>query len=208
MYTSELPLIIHGCGRLSEILSLWMSSSFSNVYYLVDSAYINPHHIPQSNIISDVSQFSSAHYISSIGYKDMSARRLAFDTLKARENILPVNYFHPHSHIAQTVKIGTGNIVFPGVVIEDGVTIGDNNIIWSNTSICHDSVVKDHCFIAASSVIGGYSILENSCFIGFGTIINENLRLSSKIRTASGTVVIDSQLETGISICGVPSRRM
>ena len=206
--TKPLPLIIHGSGRLSEILSHWISGSYSRIYYLVDSGYSNQNQSYRSNIIPDVSHFSSAHYISSIGYKDMMARKVAFETIKAMENILPINYLHPQSYIAETANIGIGNIIFPGVVIEDGVKIGNNNVIWSNCTLCHDSVIGDHCFIASSSVIGGYTRVENSCFIGFGTIINENLLLKQQIKTASGTVVIRNQLESGISICGVPSRRM
>ena len=205
-------LVIHGAGRLSEMTSKFVGNKYDKIVSFVNPEYSS--RLPQDHCLSVITSFpseiveGSADYISTIGYKNMEARKHAFCTLSANYFLDPVNIIHPRSFISPEADIGVGNIFFPGVVIEDGVKIGDNNIFWSNSCICHDSTLGSHNFFAASVTVGGFCSVEECCFLGFGSIINEDLKIAKRTFVASGTVLTKSQLIPGARICGVPARLM
>ena len=210
-------LIIHGAGRLSEIVAGFASSQYSKILRYVDKSFLDSNNFdaqahaswPIIHNISESDLLRCPAYISSIGYKNMNARKQAFvHTLRANQSIKPVNVIHGNAYVSHESIIGTGNIIFPGVVIEPGVSIGDNNIFWSNCTICHDAIIGSHNFIASSSVVGGFTKIGDSCFLGFGSIVNDNLNIANNTFLASATTVIKSQPVVGVSMCGVPARVM
>ena len=208
-------LIIHGAGRLSEIVASFAPSQYSTILRYVDESFLTTNKsatqssLPIIHNISELNLPDSPAYISSIGYKNMQSRKDAFlKILAENQSIQPVNIIHDNAFVSHESIIGTGNIIFPGVVIEPGASIGNNNIFWSNCTICHDAIIGSHNFLASSSVVGGYSRIGDSCFLGFGSIINDNLNIANKTFLASGTTVIKNQPLVGVAMCGVPARMM
>lgn len=210
--TPNKVLVLHGAGRLSEIVSKFVGDKYERII-----SYVNPMYLDQLSdnyglpVVTSLSREiieNQADYVSAIGYKNMRARKIAFCDLARNPELSPVNIIHPHAFVSSDAQMGVGNIVFPGVVVEDGVSIGDNNIFWSNSCICHDSVIGSHNFFAASVTVGGFSIISECCFLGFGSIINEELEIVDRTFLASGTVLTKSQLTPGTRMCGVPARIM
>lgn len=207
-------IILHGSGRLSQIVFNMVASNYEKVYSYVDSAYLNSpdnkHSFPVISSLDTDLVGLKADYISTIGYKNMQLRRSAYLAMcgNSSTSLRPINIVHPSAYISPKASIGVGNIFLPGVVIEDGVFIGDNNIFWSNGCICHDAVIGSHNFFAASVTIGGYSVVGESCFLGFGSIVNESLKLADSTFLASGAVLIRNQAIVGARLCGVPAKQM
>lgn len=202
-------IIIHGAGRLSEIVYNIIKDDYKEFYLYVDDNYLGCLQ-PNSSVpvISSLPHGISADYVSTIGYKNMANRKIAYISMSNNECLSAVNIVHPAACISPFAHIGVGNIFFPGVVVEDGVCIGDNNIFWSNACICHDAVIGSHNFFAASVTIGGYCIIGEACFLGFGSIVNEQLELADHTFAASGSVLVKSQLTIGARLCGVPAKVM
>ena len=73
-------LIIHGAGRLSEIVASFASGQYSTILRYVDESYLKTNKsatqssLPIIHNISDVDP-SSLLYISSIGYKNMQSEK-------------------------------------------------------------------------------------------------------------------------------------
>ena len=207
-------IILHGAGRLSQIVFNMVESKYDQVFSYVDSGYLNIFETKNSfPVISSLETDligTNVDYISTIGYKNMEQRKSAYlDMCESLSTCLtPINIVHPTAYISTRAHIGVGNIFFPGVVIEDGVSIGDNNIFWSNACICHDAVIDSHSFFAASVTIGGHCHVGESCFLGFGSIVNETLNLAASTFLASGTVLIRDQPIVGARLCGVPAKQM
>lgn len=212
---SDRSLIIHGAGRLSNIIESFLERSYDKIYRFVDYSCALQHnsdapHVNTSIIseMPDCVDGKTLDYVSSIGYNNMLSRKNAYMSMTSLEIIVPINVVHQNAYVSPDADIGLGNVFFPGVIVEPGVTIGDNNIIWSNAVVCHDSKIGSHNFIAASSVIGGFSCLGDSVFLGFGSIINEHLNVCSHSFLASGTVLTKSISAEGLRLCGVPAKPM
>lgn len=212
MTSSNKVLVLHGAGRLAEIVSNFPGNKYERIVSYINPEYSN--NLPVDYSLPVITSFpielidSQSDYISTIGYKNMKSRKSAFCNLAHNHFLSPINIIHSHSFVASNVQMGVGNIIFPGVVVEDGVSIGDNNIFWSNSCICHDTVIGSHNFFAASVTVGGFGLVGESCFLGFGSIMNEELEIVNRTFIASGTVLTKSQLTPGARMCGVPARIM
>lgn len=212
--TNNKVIILHGSGRLSQIIFNMVESKYEKVFSYVDSSYLNS--FKNNSSVPVISSFDTdlvgpnADYISTIGYKNMHQRKSAYLNMCTNTTLClsPVNVIHPLAYISSKASIGVGNIFFPGVIVEDGVSIGDNNIFWSNACICHDAVIDSHNFFAASVTIGGYCSVGQSCFLGFGSIVNESLKIADSTFLASGTVLVRNQPIVGARLCGVPAKLM
>ena len=202
-------VILHGAGRLSEIIYNVVKDDYEKFYLYVDADYLKYlQSYTKIPVISSLPDGVSADYISTIGYKSMEKRKSAYIFMSSKDGLSSVNIVHPAAYISPAAKIGVGNIFFPGVIVEDGVCIGDNYVFWSNACICHDAIIGNHGFFAASVTIGGYCIIGESCFLGFGSIVNEQLELADCTFSASGSVIVKSQLIVGARLCGVPAKVM
>ncbi|MCP9890257.1 hypothetical protein KBY57_04155 [Cyanobium sp. Aljojuca 7D2] len=213
--TINKTLVIHGASRLAAIAYSFIQDQYDQVYRYIDPSFL-PVHEPTSidgnqiiiPIISSLSSDCPVDYVSSIGYKNMTARKIAFENIVASKPVSPINIVHPNAFVSPDAILGLGNIIFPGVIIENGACIGDNNIIWSNSCICHDATLGSHNFIAASSIIGGFSHMGNCVFLGFGSIINDKISIASNSFLASGAVVTKNIDTEKTRVCGVPAKIM
>jgi sugar O-acyltransferase (sialic acid O-acetyltransferase NeuD family) len=210
-------LVIHGATRLSDIVISYLSHAYDQIYKYVDQDAIEKQDLLQTEttrhtqIISNLSSIidnASIDYISSIGYRNMGARKAAYERMLMHDTLNPINIIHPSAYLAPDAEIGLGNIIFPGATIENGVRIGNNNIIWSNTCICHDAKIGSHNFLAASSTIGGFATIGDCSFLGFGSIVNQELSLCNFSFLASGSVLTKSINNERTRVCGIPAMPM
>ena len=174
----------------------FLLGQYQQIHRYIDQAFLNSNpsssiSSPKSDFITDINSVCrgiSFDYISTIGYKNMAARKQVFEWACEHKRLNPINIIHETCYISPDSKIGKGNIFFPGVIVEPGAIVGNNNIMWSNTTLCHDSILGSHNFIAASSVLGGHVKVGDLCFLGFGSIINDNLEVVDRTFLASGVL--------------------
>ncbi|AYV86319.1 MAG: hypothetical protein Solumvirus4_17 [Solumvirus sp.] len=85
-----------------------------------------------------------------------------------------INAIHPQAIIideSKSMKIGVGNVICPGVVIQVGVVIGNHNIINTNASIDHHGNIGNYCHLAPNTAICGNVTIHEGVFIGVGSSI-------------------------------------
>ncbi len=61
---------------------------------------------------------------------------------------------HPTAIVGTNVKLGSGNVIGPNVIIEDGVHIGDNNQFLAGAYICSGTEIGNANVVHMHSVIG------------------------------------------------------
>lgn len=128
-----------------------------------------------------------------------------------------VKRFRPFSPqrewLHESVGLGEGTVIQPGVFIGEGVTIGDNCIIHSNVTIYDFTEIGDQVIIHAGAVIGadafyykrrpafydklescGKVVIEDNVEIGAGTTIDKGV--SGITRIGAGTK-IDNHVHIG-----------
>ena len=86
-------LIIHGAGRLSEIVASFAPGQYSTILRYVDESFLTTNKsatqssLPIIHNISELNLPDSPAYISSIGYKNMQSRKDAFLKIPCRKSI-------------------------------------------------------------------------------------------------------------------------
>ncbi len=145
------------------------------------------------------------------------------------------NKIHKTAIIADTVKLGKGNVIYPYAVIgyrgfirteselTGSVTIGNNNRIGAHTFIAHDVTIGDanilmsyvnighDCIIGNTNEIGAKSILCGHVVIGnynkikVGVSVRNRILIGNATLIGMGSVVVKS-VSNGKEVKGNPAR--
>src|SRR3989344_3760006 len=91
-------------------------------------------------------------FIVGIGYSNLKVRKEVFERAK-RLGFTPINAIHKTSGIDETVRLGSGVTIFPGVAINTNAVIGDNVTIYSGSVIEHECKIGNHVYIGPGAVL-------------------------------------------------------
>lgn len=116
-----------------------------------------------------------------------------------------INVISEHAIISPYVKMGKGNVVMPGAVINVDTVIGDGCIINTNCSIDHDGHIGDFVHVAPGAAIAGSVAIGGGTFCGVGCRIIDGVKVGKNVVVGAGTVII-SNIESDCTIVGVPAR--
>jgi sugar O-acyltransferase (sialic acid O-acetyltransferase NeuD family) len=118
-----------------------------------------------------------------------------------------INFIHPSSYLAPSVKIGRGNVFLPCSVLQNNVSVSDFNIFNTNCTIEHDTKVGSSNFFAAGCTVGSSVEISNYNFFGLNCCIKEGLSIPEASFFGMGSTVINSPRETNEIWYGNPARR-
>jgi UDP-3-O-[3-hydroxymyristoyl] glucosamine N-acyltransferase len=103
-----------------------------------------------------------------------------------------VNHFRPFTAatklVSDTVKIGEGTVIMPGVFIGHQVTIGNNCIIHPNVSLLDYTRIGNNVIIQSGTTIGSDAFYYNT---------KKNRDVWYKKMASCGEVVIEDDVEIG-----------
>lgn len=103
-----------------------------------------------------------------------------------------VKHFRPFipqtQNIHNTVVVGEGTFIYPGVFIGSNCTIGKNCIIHPNVTIHEHCIIGDNVIIQAASVIGSNAFYYNT---------KKNRDVWFKQMESCGRVIIEDDVEIG-----------
>lgn len=100
-------------------------------------------------------------------------------------------------YIDESVDIGDGSVIYPGVVIEGNCVIGSNCVIGPGCFI-KDSRIGDNCQVYSSHVFSSNIGINN--MVGPYAFIRENSNVGNSIRLGSFVEVKDSSIDSGSKI--------
>lgn len=87
-------------------------------------------------------------------------------------------------------------IYHKNIVINNNAKLGDNVILHG------DNCIGNNCITDECPIIG------NNVDIGYGSILIGNIKIADNIRIGANSVVTKSFLEKGITIAGVPAKKI
>ncbi|WP_434926808.1 hypothetical protein [Shewanella sp. HL-SH2] len=205
-------LVIFGCSSFSNSI-IALCNKIENIEVVaicVDDEYLLD--LPETFSGLQVVGFNeslllhpNASYAIAVGYKCMRTRKLIYDKL-IKHNLNIATLISPNAHV-DAIKIGSGCIIFDGVVIEQGAFIHDNVTIWSNVTICHDVEVDSHCFIAANSTLGGFVKVGTLTFIGFSATLIDSVEIGRECIIGACSL-INSNVKDLSKYFGLPARHI
>ncbi len=116
-----------------------------------------------------------------------------------------ITVIHPSAIVSKGVKIGYGNMIIGGAVINTGTKIGNHIIINTSSSIDHHNIIEDFVHIAPGSHTGGNVYIEEGAFIGIGASILPKIKIGKWSQIGAGAVVIKN-ICSYTTVIGVPAR--
>ncbi|MDQ0966898.1 acetyltransferase EpsM [Flavobacterium sp. W4I14] len=116
-----------------------------------------------------------------------------------------INIIHLHNYISPSIKIGYGNCIAPGCVINANVRIGNHCIVNSNCNISHDCILEDYVTISPGVTIAGNVNINEGVFIGAGATIIPGITIGQGAYVAAGACVT-KDVPPHVMIAGVPAK--
>jgi len=121
-------------------------------------------------------------------------------------NINYVNLIHPNTVLSNYTKIGEGNIICGGVIINPDVTIANHCHINISTTFGHDVELEDYVSVMPGCNISGNVLIKNKAMIGTGSVVNQGLEVGSETMIGSGAVLTKDALKQSLYV-GVPAKK-
>ncbi|OLS38881.1 hypothetical protein BTR22_04310 [Alkalihalophilus pseudofirmus] len=116
-----------------------------------------------------------------------------------------VNLIHPSATISDYAKIGKGNIICAGVVINPDFQMGNHSHINIGSTIGHDVSMLDYVTVMPGSRISGNVTLKSNSMVGTGSIIIQGLTIEENVVLGAGAVVTKNTESNSLYV-GIPAR--
>ncbi|WP_051605490.1 hypothetical protein [Sediminibacter sp. Hel_I_10] len=118
-----------------------------------------------------------------------------------------INAISKFSYISPTSKIGVGNVIMPGVVINSEALMANHCVINTNSSLEHNSVMEDFSSLSAGVTTGGYFNLGRYSAITLGVVIMDRVSIGENVVVGSSSLVT-KDLESHGLYYGSPAKRI
>ena len=121
------------------------------------------------------------------------------------QNVKYATLIHPSVRLNDTIKIGEGSIVYPGVIMTVNIDVGNHVIISPKCGIGHDSIIEDYVTLLWNVNVSGNEKSRQGATLGSGSTIIQGLEIGRGSFVGAGSVVI-RDIEANKTAVGVPSR--
>lgn len=116
-----------------------------------------------------------------------------------------IQAIYPNSYISDSVNIGVGSVVMPGVTIHADTHIGNHVIVNTNASIDHDCQIKNYVSIAPNATLGGLVTIGDYTSIGLGAGIIQDCTIGSNTLVGAGATCTHD-LPDNVLALGLPAK--
>ena len=103
--------------------------------------------------------------------------------------LIPVNVVSSDAVVSNSVSLGKGVVIAPGVVLSHGVRVGDNVIVDSGSVLDVNVTVGDHGLIGAGVTIAGGALVGKAVTLGAGSVVDSGCSVGKNCNLSAGTVV-------------------
>lgn len=117
----------------------------------------------------------------------------------------PINVISKYARISSRAKLGVGNCVMAGAVINVNCCIGDGCIINTNSSLDHDCSVGDFAHVAPGVAVSGTTDIGEGTHIGTNTAVIDGITIGSWSYIGAGAAVVKDIAEHTLAY-GVPAK--
>lgn len=129
-----------------------------------------------------------------------------FNSLK-RIGVNFPNIIHPRALVSKYAKLGKGNYVAAGAIINAGTRVGNQCIINTGAVIDHDCKIGDFVHISPSVVLSGGVVIGKYTHVGTGCSVKQYLEIGENSIIGAGSVVVDN-VENNVVAYGNPCRKI
>lgn len=116
------------------------------------------------------------------------------------------NLIHPSAVLSKYIKLGVGNVICGGVVMNPECILGDHCHINIGTTLGHDVLMEDFITVMPGSRVSGNVILKSGSMIGTGSTVLQGLTIEEDVIIGAGAVVTKDTTNNSVYI-GVPAKK-
>jgi sugar O-acyltransferase (sialic acid O-acetyltransferase NeuD family) len=116
-----------------------------------------------------------------------------------------VNAIHSSAIISGHVKMGVGNMILHGTIIQAQTEIGNHVIINTGAQVDHDCVIEDYVHIAPRVVLCGAVRIGTGTLIGAGATVIPGKKIGKWAKIGAGSVVTKDIPDYAVAV-GNPAR--
>ena len=121
-----------------------------------------------------------------------------------KQGCVLTNFIHPSVNLEMT-RLGTGNYVQEGVILQAEVSLGNNSSLGALVHVGHETNIGHSVFIAHAVSISGLVTVGDGTFIGTNATILPRLRIGKWVTIGAGAVVT-SDVPDYATVVGNPAR--
>jgi len=116
-----------------------------------------------------------------------------------------LNVVHPAAFVSPSARLGVGNLVKAGAMIDTGARIGNVCIVDNGATVAHDNVISDGCHLAPGVVMGGDCRVGPRTLLGVGAVVSSRVTIGAEVIAAPGAVIV-RDVPDGVLVEGSPAR--
>jgi acetyltransferase EpsM len=156
------------------------------------------------NFLADhpTEQFS---YITAVGDNRTRADMVRRVQCLEAPNLSPWTIRHATATVGDTVHIGAGTCLGPGVIVTARVTIGEHCVLDANSSVSHDSEIGSYVNVNPGASICSDVTIADGCSIGAGATIADGVQVGRWSVIGAGAVVSED-VPAHVTVVGSPAR--
>lgn len=191
-------LIIIGAGDFGREVCVWAKQSKENGSFWKIKGFLDDRKDALADykyydvgVISEIEKYqpeTNDLFICAVGDPKLKKKFISVILEKGGQF---TNIIHPTVVIGENVRLGTGSILCPYVVVSSDAVLGDFVTVNLHSSIGHDVKLGDWCFVGPSCSLNGRVVLENSVFMGGNVIVLPGGHIGEGSVVGSGSVVIE-----------------
>ena len=117
------------------------------------------------------------------------------------------NVIHPTVVMGENVKLGTGIVLCPYVVISSDTVLKNFIHVNLHTSIGHDVKIGNWCFVGTGCALNGHVVMEDSIFMAGHVIVLPRGYIGKETVVGAGSVVV-GRVKRGVTVFGAPAKQL
>lgn len=116
-----------------------------------------------------------------------------------------INAIHPSANIVRGVKIGHGNAIMGGVIINSDTQIGNHCILNTGCRVDHDNILEDFVTIAPGATLRGDVKVKEYSTISLGANVIHGITIKTQSVVGAGSLVLKDVPEYAV-VYGTPTK--
>ena len=160
----------------------------------------------QQNLQNLKKEYSFEGGIIAIG-DNYSRYLVSREILKQLPDFIFINAISSFSKISPTAKIGRGNLIMAGNIINSEAEIKDHCMMMTKSTLEHNCLMNNYSSISAGVTTGGFVLIGEFSAIALGVIIFDRVEIGENVVIGSGSLVHKS-LESNFLYYGSPIKKI
>lgn len=135
-----------------------------------------------------------------------AGERRQFVLASLEAELILATLVHPSAVVLPGAEIAQGCIVEPQVYVGLDAEIGTACHLHAGSQVDHNSVLADFVTLNPGAIVAGNVFVGSQSTINLSASVTNGVRLGSHTVVGAGAVVLQSYLEPGVRLFGVPAR--